>query len=335
MNQQENPMRQQGTGREQKTAPGEQGMIPSVQQKPIRGLLLWGQLQLQSRGMEPEPARLECELLLAHILGVKRHHLYLNDHGILAQDQTNTFTAMLERRLKGEPLQYILGTWEFMGLPFQVDPRVLIPRWETEWLVDTILKTIKGKKTNPRILDLGTGSGAIAVSLAYFLPEAVVTAADIQADALQVAKDNAALNGISDRIHFLHGDMFAPLFSSGHPLLSSGHRLKFDVIVSNPPYIPSEEIPSLMKDVRDYEPVTALDGGMDGLDFYRRIAADAWDYLDDNGFCAMEVGAGQSREIEGIFSDSGIPWQTPEIHKDPAGIERIVVFHKSRNDRFP
>ncbi len=247
--------------------------------------------------------------------------MYLNESDPLTSEQKHSFDKMIKRRLNGEPLQYILGYWEFMGLPFKVDPRVLIPRWETEWLVDTILQAVKGREPFLRILDLGTGSGAIAVSLAHYLPQAKITAVDIQKGALEVAKENAELNGAAHSIEFLHGDMFAPL-------ALPGSLRKFDIIVSNPPYIPTGEIDSLMREVRNYEPIKALDGGLDGLDYYRQIAREAGNYLEEDGFVAMEMGAGQSQSIGQIFLNLDITWQSVEIIQDPAGIDRIAIIYK-------
>lgn len=288
-------------------------------EQKLREVLTAGQQLLQNQKVESP--RLECELLLAHILGVQRHQMYLNEAEPLTSDQKQTFHKLLQRRLKGEPLQYILGAWEFMGLPFKVDPRVLIPRWETEWLVDTILKAVKEREPFLHILDLGTGSGAIAVSLAHYLPQAKVTAVDIQKDALEVAKENAELNGVAHHIKFLNGDMFAPL-------AMPSNQKRFDVIVSNPPYIPTYELNSLMREVRDYEPVTALDGGVDGMDYYRQIAREAGHYLNEDGFVAMEMGAGQSQSIRKIFLELDRTWQSVEIIQDPAGIDRIAIIHK-------
>ncbi len=282
-------------------------------------MLTAGQQLLENQKVES--ARLECELLLAHILGVQRHQIYLSQAESITSEQKQAFDKLLQRRLVGEPLQYILGSWEFMGLPFKLDPRVLIPRWETEWLVDTILKLVKEREPFLHILDLGTGSGAIAVSLAHYLPHAKVTAVDIQKDALDLAKENAEHNGVAHHIEFVHGDMFAPF-----ALPSS--KIRFDVIVSNPPYIPTKEIDLLMKEVRDYEPVVALDGGVDGLDYYRQIAKEAGHYLNDDGFVAMEMGKGQSQGIRELFLELDKTWQSVEIIQDPAGIDRIAIIHK-------
>ncbi|MDD4679630.1 MAG: peptide chain release factor N(5)-glutamine methyltransferase [Clostridia bacterium] len=288
-------------------------------EQKLREALTAGQQLLKSRGVES--ARLECELLFAHILGIKRHQIYLDEAETFSPEHMQIFDKLIQRRLKGEPLQYILGCWEFMGLPFKVDMRVLIPRWETECLVDAILKEARRRDSLVHILDLGTGSGAIAVSLAHYLPQAKVTAVDNQKGALEAAKENAELNGAAHRIEFIHGDMFAPL------ALPGSHN-KFDIIVSNPPYIPTEEIGLLMKEVRDYEPVTALDGGVDGLDYYRQIAGEAGNYLKEDGFVAMEMGAGQSQSIRKIFLESERGWQSFELIQDPAGIDRIAIVYK-------
>jgi len=226
---------------------------------------------------------------------------------------------MLQRRHNGEPIQYIIGFRDFMGLKFNVDKRVLIPRWETELLVEYIISRVKGFAGPLHILDLGTGSGAIAVSLAAYLPQAVVTAVDIKNDALQVAEENAKRNGVENRIEFIHGDFFEPLDVSRYKQL-------FDVIVSNPPYIPTQDINELMTEVRDHEPVAALDGGADGLDCYRRIAAGAWQYLKENGFIALEMGYDQSRSVQEIFKAKS--YHVIEVRKDLSGIDRIAVFCK-------
>lgn len=273
---------------------------------------------LQAKGVESP--RLDCEILLSNILGWQRHELYLNRDYPLTSEQMHVFNGMLQRRLAGEPIQYITGTKYFMGLPFHVDPRVLIPRWETELLTEYVLRIAKKMLQPAAVLDLGTGSGAIAVSLAVYLVKADITAVDIQEKALEVAKKNAKDNGVFHQINFYHGDLFSSL-DSAH------FREYFDVIVSNPPYIPTGEIPELMPEVSKYEPVTALDGGTDGLDFYRRIAREACGYMKDGGLIAMEIGYGQSKSVQDIFMETGL-YHRQEVHKDLAGIERFVVFHK-------
>jgi release factor glutamine methyltransferase len=277
-----------------------------------------GQRLLQEKGIES--ARLECEMLLSHLLRCQRHQLYIKGNEPLAPDRLIAFHGMLERRLCGEPVQYILGSKEFMGLKFTVDKRVLIPRWETEMLVEYVLDKLKKKSAPLHILDLGTGSGAIAVSLAVYLPGSRVTAVDVKDDALQAARENAERNGVSDRIEFLPGDMFSALDFVRY-------KEYFDAVVSNPPYIPTDEIKQLMPEVRDYEPREALDGGVDGLDYYRRIASEVYFFLNINGLAAMEIGYGQSQSVKDIFLSSG-KYKSAEILKDLAGIDRIAAFNR-------
>ncbi|HHY81801.1 MAG TPA: peptide chain release factor N(5)-glutamine methyltransferase [Clostridiales bacterium] len=276
-----------------------------------------GQKLLQKKGVES--ARLESEMLMSHVLGCQRHQLYIMGNRPLDLKQTEAYEALLHRRLQGEPIQYIIGVREFMGLNFHVDKRVLIPRWETELLVEYVINRVKDYSGPLHILDLGTGSGAIAVSLASYLSQAWITAVDIKEDALQAAADNAKLNKVENRIEFLKGDFFTPLELS----LYSEY---FDVIVSNPPYIPTKEIEKLMTEVKDYEPITALDGGADGLDCYRRIAAGAWQYLKENGFIALEIGYDQSKPVQEIFLSKA--YHVAEVRKDLSGIDRIAVFCK-------
>ncbi|HHU77578.1 MAG TPA: peptide chain release factor N(5)-glutamine methyltransferase [Clostridiales bacterium] len=287
-------------------------------QKSLKDALTAGQQLLHRQGKES--ARLECEMLLSHILGWERHQLYLRGDELLSAGQLNAFESMLQRRLKGEPVQYILETKEFMGLSFKVDRRVLIPRWETELLVEYVLSAAEKREEPLSILDLGTGSGVLAVSLAVYLPKAELTAIDIREEALQVAAENAKNYNVSDRVAFLSGDLFTPLDGTGV-------HACFDIIVSNPPYIPTEEIQGLMPEVREYEPVSALDGGRDGLDFYRRIAQQAWKYLKEDGFIALEIGYNQGMSVQKLFLETEA-YKRGEIHKDLAGRDRLAVFHK-------
>ncbi len=279
-----------------------------------------GQRLLQSRA--PESARLECEMLLSHILGCQRHQLYVRGNEPLPREQLSAFRSMLDRRRKGEPIQYILGSREFMGLPFHVDDRVLIPRWETETLVEWLLNRWKSGPVH--ILDLGTGSGAIAVSLAFYLPASRITAVDIGEEALLAARENAEQNGVADRIRFLQGDLFCALEDAG-----VGEC--FDGIVSNPPYIPTGDIGGLMTEVRDYEPRIALDGGEDGLGYYRRIAEAASPFLNRDGLVAVEMGYGQSPQVQDIFLQTG-DYTLGGIRKDLAGTERAAIFLKKQGE---
>jgi release factor glutamine methyltransferase len=198
-------------------------------------------------------------------------------------------SSVLKRRITGEPIQYILGRTEFMGLEFKVNHDVFIPRPETEVLVETVMRFSRVSPTETSILDLGTGSGCIAVSLAKFLPNAKIDAVDISKEALKIAKENAGLNEV--KINFSHSDLFTGLESQ---------KKTYDIIVSNPPYIRTSDIASLQPEVR-CEPRLALDGGEDGLDFYRRIIDDALYYLRKGAFLIMELGLGQSKTVKNIF----------------------------------
>jgi release factor glutamine methyltransferase len=211
------------------------------------------------------------------------------------------------RRAKREPLQYILGSQEFMGLDFQVSPAVLIPRHDTEVLVTEAAKRGCGSRS---ILDIGTGSGCVAIALAKALPEAQVLSVDISGEALAVARDNAQRNGVS--VEFVEGSLLEPF---------TGRR--FDMIVSNPPYIPAADLDTLQQEVRGYEPLSALDGGADGLDFYRRITQAAPDYLNPGGWLLFEVGAGQAPQVLELLGAGGLGKESFTV-LDPAGIERVV-----------
>jgi release factor glutamine methyltransferase len=223
----------------------------------------------------------------------------------------------LKRRADGEPLQYILQEQEFFGRPFRVSPAVLIPRPETEILAETVLREadrIWGERPLS-VCDVGTGSGALAVTLAAERPLWTLWATDISSAALEVAKDNAMRNGVEERVRFFRGEWLAPLRQGG---------VRVDVVVSNPPYIPSNDIPSLEQQVRDFEPRIALDGGEDGLDPYRRILAQIPDVLRVPGLVAFEVGEGQSRRVGELLG--GLPLSVEvSIFPDLAGKERVVL----------
>lgn len=220
------------------------------------------------------------------------------------------FLQAIERVKTGEPVQYVVGGCEFMSMWFAVSPATLIPRCDTEILVEKVVELCKDKQ-DLNIFEVGSGSGCIAISLAKFLPEARVISADISADALEVAKKNAEALGVSDRVSFIEWDI-----KKGFPEFLESPN----VIVSNPPYIPKSDIFELDKKVKDFEPLTALDGGEDGLDFYRLISKKA--PLKDNGIIAFEVGIGQADAVAGLLSTrfTGI-----EITKDLSGIDRVVT----------
>lgn len=268
----------------------------------------------------------ETELIFCELLKCDRLSLYLNKDALLNKDECAKLSLALKKRAQGIPLQYILGRTEFMGLAFKVTPEVLIPRPETELLVETAIKYVSkcqsAKVPKLNILDLATGSGCIAVSLAKSLPEAKVYASDISAKALEVAKENAALNRVN--IEFIQSD----LFSDCRVSLPAGQAgiLGYGLIISNPPYIPSGEINKLQPEIQ-YEPRIALDGGSDGLCFFRRIIRESPGYLTGGGLLVMEIGFKQAQSIKDIFQNSP-DFEIIEVVKDYSGIERVIVARK-------
>ena len=268
-------------------------------------ILNWTKGYLAEKGVENP--RLEAEWMLCEALTLDRVGLYLNFDKPLSETELSAYRGMVLRRGKREPLQYILGNQEFMGLEFQVSPAVLIPRHDTEVLVS---EGIKRGGTARSILDIGAGSGCVAVALAKALPEAEVCAVDISGEALAVARENAERNGAS--VQFFQGSLLEPF---------AGRR--FDMILSNPPYIPKAELATLQQEVRGFEPLGALDGGADGLDFYRAIVARASDHLNAGGWLLFEVGMGQAPEVLQLLRGGGFALDSFSA-LDPAGIERVV-----------
>lgn len=262
----------------------------------------------------------ETETLFSEILNCDRLSLYFNKDTVLGRDTGFFIAKALKRRIGGEPLEYILGKTEFMGLEFKVNPDILIPRPETEILVETVLRYAANREPltdNLKILDIGTGSGCIAVSLAKFLPGTRITATDISPEALVVARKNALLNNVADRIKFIHSDLFL-----NYELRTNNYEL----IVSNPPYISTGEIDSLQPEVK-CQPRIALEAGADGLDFYRRIIAQATEYLPPGGLLVMEMGFGQKEKIENIFRESG-NFNIMKIIRDYSNIDRVIIARK-------
>jgi len=272
-------------------------------------VLQWTAGYLQQAGVEN--GRLDGELLLAAALGLDRVGLYLNHDRPMAPAELEGFREFVKRRARREPLQYILGRTEFWSLPFKVTPAVLIPRADTEILVEEALEKAGGASA---ILDVGTGSGAIAVALAHELPAAQVVAVDCSAEALAVARENAVMNGVDGRISFREGDLFA---------LETG---EYDLILSNPPYIPAADIPALMPEVRDHEPRGALVGGEDGLEAYRALARQAPTLLKDKGWLLVEVGIGQAEAVAALLETAG--FMHISVRSDYAGISRVVGGQK-------
>ena len=282
------------------------------QVKTVAKSLRWAEGYLAQRGV-PCPY-VDAEYILAHILGCQRQDLLIYPDRVVKEDEAAQFNACIERRGRREPLQYIIGEVGFRGLLFKVNRDVLIPRPETELLVDEVVKSVTKKDVT--ILDLCTGSGCIAVCIARELIDSKVYAVDISEGALAAARENAARHGVGERITFLSGDLFSAI---------SSLNLKgmIDVIVSNPPYVSSEEMQELQPEIRDYEPASALYGGKDGLDFYRRIIHDSPYYLAAGGYILMEMGYGQAGRIKELI-ESENKFINIEITKDMAGIGRTI-----------
>jgi release factor glutamine methyltransferase len=271
----------------------------------------------EKRGVDSP--RLTIELLLAHVLRKKRLELYLEFERVLDEPTLATLRELVRRRADGEPLQYITGETEFMGLKFAVDRRVLIPRPETELLVETVLSRLQTTDHRPQtgeaptIIDVGTGSGCIAVALAKRLPAATVHATDVSADALAVARANAARHGVEKNIRFHEGDLLSPIPDS----------LRADGLVANPPYVASGDLAGLPREVRDFEPARALSAGEDGLEVIRRLVTDAKRILSPAGWLALEIGAGQRPAVAGLLAAGG--WTVAEVVNDLQGHERVIV----------
>lgn len=274
----------------------------------IRDLLGWTTRYFQKHGLAA--ARLEAETLLAYVLKENRVFLYTNYDAPVNQQERQSYRQLIQRRARQEPLAYITGEKEFMSLAFTVTPEVLIPRPETELLVETAIDLTNG--IGKHICDVGTGSGAIAVSLAHYLPLAQITATDISAAALQLAQQNAARHGVS--IDFIQSDL----------LLNLDPEVRFDLIVANLPYIATAEYQLLEPEVRDNEPQQALVGGDDGLDVYRRLIPQAYRFLGPGGRLLLEIGAGQGQAALHLAA----PFAAGHIVADLAGRDRLIMMEK-------
>jgi release factor glutamine methyltransferase len=285
----------------------------------VRHLLGWGAEFLSQIGVES--ARLDAELLLGHILGWSRERLWLNHELSVEATQREQFEHALRRRAQREPVAYITGVREFWSLDFCVTPEVLIPRPETELLVELALRGMRPHKVpglRLRVIDLGTGAGAIAVSLAKECENVEVWATDLSLGALKVAEGNARRHKVEDRIRFLQGDLFEPVMEA---------KNSFDMIISNPPYVRRNEIKDLPPDVREWEPLLALDGGADGLDVYRRIIKEGAVYLKDGGSMLLEIGADMGNDVSRLFEGNG-GYSDISVNADYAGKFRVAVARK-------
>ena len=282
----------------------------------IMKILNWTKQYFEAKGVENP--RLDAEVLLCAVLKCQRITLYVDFERPLSEEELATYREYVRRRGNFEPLAYILGERAFMRNTFKVNKATLVPRPETELLVESLVRIapLLKREGDVKILDIGTGSGAIIVSLLDYLPNAKGVGVDISVDALIVAKENSEKIGVTGRIGFVRSDVFSKL-----PL-----EKKFDIIVSNPPYIPAGDIAGLDKDVQQ-EPRGALDGGADGLDFYRRITAEAMDHMAEEGVLAFEIGIGQAAAVQQLCLDAG--FVKTAVRKDYAGIERMVFAVKA------
>lgn len=276
-----------------------------------RELLSQGCDELQSAGIEEY--KLDSWYLLEHVIRRDRSWYFVHMEEDAAAEEVSRYEELIHKRSRHIPLQHLTGTAYFMGLEFKVDGNVLIPRQDTEVLVEEALRRIK---PGAEILDMCTGSGCILLSILYNVENAVGTGADISLNALQIARENSRRLGIKAK--FIHSDLFAEVKGT------------FDVIVSNPPYIPADVIPGLMEEVREHEPRMALDGGRDGLDFYRKIVGSSLEYLRSGGWLLFEIGMEQGADVMKMMQDAGM--EEIEVVQDLAGLDRVVIGRKYRED---
>lgn len=291
----------------------------------VKEILNIGKRQLEEYNIAD--AAIDAKILYCHLMNVSTARLILEYQKILSDSQCEKYFALLDRRSKGEPVQYIIGTQDFMGLEFKVNENVLIPRQDTETLVEDAMSIISEnklrnedfpvkKKKNMEILDLCCGSGAIGVSLAALCPDVKVTCADISEKAISVAKENAAALA-KGKVEFKQGNLL-------EPFIKKFKKRKFDLIISNPPYIKSSVIPTLQTEVKDHEPMLALDGGESGLDFYEEIIGQAAQCLNKEGILMFETGHDQKEDLIRILEENG-SFRDIKGLKDLAGRDRIIV----------
>lgn len=283
-----------------------------IRARSVREAIAWAAARV--RATQP---RLAAEVLLAHVLGVSRATLLAHPERRLADAEWEAFVRLVERSARGEPLFYLIGEREFYGMPFKVTPAVLIPRPETEHLVDAALEWARSRALRAyaslTFADIGTGSGCIAVALAVYLPNSRGYAVDLSAEALEVARENASRHGVAHRLTFLQGDLCAPL---PEPV---------DLLVANLPYVARSEWASLDPAIREYEPILALDGGADGLEVIRRFLAQAPAYLRPMGAVFLEIGAGQGDAVLDL-ARSAFPRAAIRLLQDAAGLDRVVAI---------
>jgi release factor glutamine methyltransferase len=294
---------------------GSQAVYSTLGLQTIRCVLGDATQRLQAAGINS--ARLDADVLMCHALRINKSHLYVSLDERLEPSARHRFGGFLIRRLRREPIAYITGRQEFWSLDFLVTPDVLIPRPETERLVEISLECVGDFDSGLvlRILDIGTGSGALAVTLAKELPRAQVVATDISVAALEIARDNAARHQVADRIQFRASNLFESI-----------REYEFHLVVANPPYVRRGELPALAPEVSQWEPRTALDGGVDGLDYYCGIVAQGFRHLLPGGALIMEIGAAMGRKITELLGSTG-NYTSPLVYQDYARKDRVIVAH--------
>ncbi|HWQ80115.1 MAG TPA: peptide chain release factor N(5)-glutamine methyltransferase [Anaerovoracaceae bacterium] len=298
----------------------------------IKELLQIGESALNKAGcMDP---RIDAELLMMHLMKIDKRQLFIKSPNLLDEKTCEEYFRLVDIRTGGMPVQYITGEQEFMGITFKVNENVLIPRQDTETLVEEAIRMIKelaGRKKASRggwqALDLCCGSGAIGISLCKLVKDMKVTASDISGKAVDIAAENARNAGVAKLMKFMEGDLFRPL--------RKGIRgAKFHLILCNPPYIKRDVIPTLQREIVEHEPLAALDGGVDGLDFYRRIVAEASDYLRPEGLLFLETGYDQSGAVCALIEDTGL-FEDIAVIKDLAGYDRVVRCMLKASEKKP
>lgn len=290
-----------------------------AQSMTIGDAIGWGAELLDESDARISNSRADSTLLLRFVLDIPHAEFLAYRERPLTRAQTEKFNALIQERRRGKPIQYITGTQEFFGLEFRVTPDVLIPRSETEHLVEAAIERLKDHAA-PRVADIGTGSGCIAVALVHALPHAEIVAVDISEAALAVAKENAQHNGVERRVHFVRSDLM-------DLVADECANASFDAIVSNPPYVAEADRKTLAKEVRDFEPAQALFSGATGLEIYPRLIAQAVPLLVPGGWLLMEIGQGQREPVAAMLRD----WDEVDFVSDLQGIPRVAIARNNRS----
>jgi release factor glutamine methyltransferase len=286
-----------------------------------------GAARLRQSGVSE--GRRTAGLLLGHALGLDRAGLLVRSGEQVGEADRRAYLGFVERRASGEPLQYITGRQEFYGLDFKVTKDVLIPRPETEFLVENVINLARGLDGDDReliILDVGTGSGCIAVTLAVHVPRARVIATDISGRALDEAREHAGRHGVADLIEFVEGDLLEPLKAGARGAHAGGLEGRVDFLASNPPYVPACRPDLLQREVREWEPGVALFGGPEGVDFYKRLFADGRHFVRRGGYLVCEIGYAQLDRVRGMIDP--LAWELAEVADDLQGIPRTLILRR-------